>query len=142
MTKQCKNCGKDIRNDLTFCSSACIHEYRNRKESKSDSEMNMESETPFTEHAKKNSPKKEPKKTEPKKERNFNIDNFKLELDLLDNSKSKLVELGLARGSSIKGKVIGFDDRYGKIVIETIENNIKKNIIVKFNYIVSFTVYE
>jgi len=30
LTKQCKNCGKPIRNDLTFCSSSCIREYRAR----------------------------------------------------------------------------------------------------------------
>ena len=30
LTKQCKICGKPIRNDLTFCSSSCIREYRAR----------------------------------------------------------------------------------------------------------------
>ena len=30
LTKQCKNCGKPIRNDLVFCSSSCIREYRAR----------------------------------------------------------------------------------------------------------------
>lgn len=68
--KQCKNCGKPIRNNLAFCSSACIREYRNKKESKSDSEMNMESDTPFTDYAKKNSPKKEPEKQEQKQVKN------------------------------------------------------------------------
>jgi len=30
LTKQCGICGKPIRNDLTFCSSVCIREYRAR----------------------------------------------------------------------------------------------------------------
>jgi hypothetical protein len=30
LTKQCAICGKPIRNDLTFCSSFCIREYRAR----------------------------------------------------------------------------------------------------------------
>ena len=29
-TKQCAICGKPIRDDLTFCSSACIREHRAR----------------------------------------------------------------------------------------------------------------
>ena len=30
LTKRCGICGKPIRDDLTFCSSACIREYRAR----------------------------------------------------------------------------------------------------------------
>jgi hypothetical protein len=32
LTKECKNCGKPIRSDLTFCSASCIKEYRSKKE--------------------------------------------------------------------------------------------------------------
>jgi hypothetical protein len=31
LKKQCGICGKPIRDDLTFCSSLCIREYRARK---------------------------------------------------------------------------------------------------------------
>jgi hypothetical protein len=32
LAKRCGICGKPIRDDLTFCSSSCIREYRARKE--------------------------------------------------------------------------------------------------------------
>jgi len=31
MTKQCKNCGKDIPDTLTFCNRECWREYRKKK---------------------------------------------------------------------------------------------------------------
>jgi hypothetical protein len=34
LTKNCKNCGKPIRSDLTFCSASCTREYKNKKEGK------------------------------------------------------------------------------------------------------------
>lgn len=100
--KECKNCSKEIRDNMTFCSKDCADDYKRKME---------------------------------------NIDSFKVELKLLEKSISKKVELGMARGPSIKGRVVDFDNRYGKLVVETIENGTTKNIIVKLGYVVSFAVY-
>jgi hypothetical protein len=102
--KKCKNCGKEIRDNMTFCSEKCAKTY----------------------------------------DRNVGhiIDSFKIELKLLEKSVSKKVELGMSRGPSIKGRVVDFDNRYGKIIVETVENGVTKNIIVKLGYVVSFAVYD
>lgn len=67
---------------------------------------------------------------------------FKIELDLLDKSVSKRVELGLSRGATVKGIVTAFDERYAKIAVKVTENNQTKTVIVRLGYIISFAVYD
>lgn len=43
--KFCKECGKPIRDDLTFCSAKCIHEYRYKQEHPEDTLTNALGET-------------------------------------------------------------------------------------------------
>lgn len=67
---------------------------------------------------------------------------FKMELDLLEKSVGKRVELGLSRGSTVRGIVTAFDERYAKIAVKVIENNQTKTVIVRLGYIISFAVYD
>ena len=67
---------------------------------------------------------------------------FKMELNLLKESVGKRVELGLSRGSNVKGKVVSFDDRYAKVAVRVTENNQSKTVIVRLGYIVSFAIYD
>ena len=46
-----------------------------------------------------------------------------MELNLLKNSVGKEVELGLSRGSNVRGIVTAFDQKYAKIAVEVKENN-------------------
>jgi predicted nucleic acid-binding Zn ribbon protein len=71
--KYCEECGKPIPNDLTFCSAKCIREYRFKKEHPQErrtfvkaEELNMDSETPFTDYVHK---KEAGKKAKPKQRR-------------------------------------------------------------------------
>lgn len=101
--KQCKNCGKEIPNNLDFCNSECKEEYKRKTE---------------------------------------NSELFKMELNLLENSVGKEVELGLSRGSNVKGIVTAFDQKYAKIAIRVKENNRTKTVIVRLGYVISFAIYD
>lgn len=115
MTDKCEICGKPIAESQRFCSEKCVKEHYGDI---------------------KNLQRTEDKKPENKAEV------FKIELDLLDKSVSKRVELGLSRGATVRGIVTGFDERYGKIAIAVKENNQTKTVIVRLGYIVSFAVYD
>lgn len=52
-------------------------------------------------------------------------------LNLLEDSVGKEVELGLSRGSSVKGVVTAFDQKYAKIAVRVRENNRTKTVIVR-----------
>jgi len=67
---------------------------------------------------------------------------FKMEVDLLENSVGKHVELGLSRGSNVKGIVTAFDNRYGKVAVKVTENNRTKTVIVRLGYVISFAIYD
>lgn len=101
--KQCRNCGKEISNNLTFCSGDCKEEYKRKTE---DSEL------------------------------------FKMELSLLGDSVGREVELGLSRGSNVKGIVTAFDQKYAKIAVRVRENNRAKTVIVRLGYVISFAIYD
>lgn len=101
--KQCRNCGKEISNNLTFCNKDCTEEYKRKTE---------------------------------------NSELFKMELNLLESSVGKEVELGLSRGSNVKGKVTAFDQKYAKIAVNVKENNRTKTVIVRLGYVISFAIYE
>ena len=101
--RQCKNCGKEIPDTLTFCSKNCTEDYKRKSE---------------------------------------NSELFKMELDLLENSVGKEVELGLSRGSNVKGIVTHFDQKYAKIAVKVKENNRTKTVIVRLGYVISCAIYE
>ena len=103
MKGECKNCGKKIANNLSFCSQECKDEYKKKMET---SEL------------------------------------FKMELNLLENSVGKRVELGLSRGSNVKGIVTAFDNRYGKVAVKVKENTESKTVIVRLGYVISFAIYD
>lgn len=65
-----------------------------------------------------------------------------MELNLLEDSVGKEVELGLSRGSNVKGIVTAFDQKYAKIAVKVKENNRTKNVIVRLGYVISFAIYE
>ena len=67
---------------------------------------------------------------------------FKMELNLLKESVGKRVELGLSRGSNVKGTVTAFDDRFGKIAVNVKENNQTKTVVVRLGYVISFAIYD
>lgn len=107
----CKNCQKEIPTTLKFCSETCKQEYKNRK-------------------------------YKPRPRKLYNSDSFITELNYLgDDAEGREIEVELARGRNIKGKIIGFDNRFGKILIEHYENKRKVVTIVKLSYIVSFHIY-
>jgi len=110
--KKCKSCGKTIPEDKEFCNENCLRNWYEKREKQSK------------------------RKTIPKTEL------FKMELDMLNNSTGKKVELGLSRGRDVKGIVTAIDERYGKIMVRVKENNQIKNVIVRLGYIVSFAVYD
>jgi len=115
MTDKCEICGKTIADSQRFCSETCVREhYKNAKTLQETSDRKPENK----------------------------VEVFKIELDLLDKSVSKRVELGLSRGATVRGIVTGFDERYGKIAIAVKENNQTKTVIVRLGYIVSFAVYD
>jgi len=101
--KHCRNCGKEISDNLAFCSKDCTEEYKRKGE---------------------------------------NSESFKTELNLLEDSVGKEVELGLSRGSNVKGVVTAFDQKYAKIAVRVKENNRAKTVIVRLGYVISFAIYD
>jgi len=99
--KQCRNCGKDIPDNLTFCNRECLEEHKKSKET-------------------------------------FKL--FQFELDMLKKGIGSKVELHLSRGSPVRGILRAFDQRYGKVAVETDVNNEKNIVIVKLGYVISFAI--
>ena len=101
--KQCKNCDKNIPDNMTFCSKECAEEYKNKKE---------------------------------------NLKLFNIELEMLKDAVGCKAELQLSRGSPVRGKIIAFDQQYGKIAVEIEVNDEIKTSIVKLNYVVSLSIFK
>jgi len=75
------------------------------------------------------------------KEKN-DVQLYQFELNLLKDSIGYEVELSLSRGSSVRGIVTAFDQKYGKVAVITKENKRTKLTIVKLSYVVSFSIYD
>ena len=103
MTKKCKNCDKNIPDNMAFCSKECVEEYKNKKE---------------------------------------NLKLFNIELEMLKDAVGCKAELQLSRGSPVRGKIIAFDQQYGKIAVEVEVNDEIKTSIVKLNYVVSLSIFK
>lgn len=101
--KKCKNCGKDVLDNVTFCSKDCADAFKNNKQ-------------------------------DPKL--------FNIELQMLKGAVGCNAELQLSRGSPVKGKIIAFDQQYGKIAVEVEVNDEIKTTIVKLNYVVAFSIFK
>jgi hypothetical protein len=101
--KSCKNCGKNVPDNVTFCSKDCVEAFKNKKE---------------------------------------NLQLFNIELEMLKEAVGCKAELQLSRGSPIKGKIIAFDQQYGKIAVEIEVNDEIKTTIVKLNYVISFSIFK
>ena len=112
MTKECLNCGKDIT--------------VNAKMPESSKFCSRACSVEYREN----------------KQKHEKAEFFKMELNLLEKSVGKRVELGLSRGSNVKGTVVGFDERFGKIAVKVTENNQTKTVVVRLGYIISFAVYD
>ena len=67
---------------------------------------------------------------------------FNIELEMLKNAVGCKAELQLSRGSPVKGKIIAFDQQYGKIAVEVEVNDEIKTTIVKLNYVVAFSIFK
>jgi predicted nucleic acid-binding Zn ribbon protein len=101
--KSCKNCGKAIQDNMTFCSKDCVEDFKNNKQ---------------------------------------NLKLFNIELEMLKDAVGCKAELQLSRGSPVKGKIIAFDQQYGKIAVEVEVNDEIKTTIVKLNYVVAFSIFK
>jgi hypothetical protein len=101
--KKCKNCGKEVLDNVTFCSKDCAETFKNKKQ---------------------------------------NLKLFNIELQMLKNAVGCFAELQLSRGSAVRGKIIAFDQQYGKIAVEIEVNNEIKTTIVKLNYVVSLSIFK
>jgi predicted nucleic acid-binding Zn ribbon protein len=71
-----------------------------------------------------------------------NLKLFNIELEILKNAVGCKAELQLSRGSPVKGKIIAFDQQYGKIAVEVEVNDEIKTTIVKLNYVVAFSIFK
>ncbi|TRZ53776.1 MAG: DUF2116 family Zn-ribbon domain-containing protein [Dehalococcoidia bacterium] len=71
-----------------------------------------------------------------------NLKLFNIELEMLKNAVGCKAELQLSRGSPVKGKIVAFDQQYGKIALEVEVNNEIKTTIVKLNYVISFSIFK
>ena len=67
---------------------------------------------------------------------------YNIELEMLKDAVGCKAELQLSRGSPVKGKIIAFDQQYGKIAVEVEVNNEIKTSIVKLNYVVSLSIFK
>jgi len=101
--KKCKNCGKDVQDNVNFCSKDCAEAFKNKKQ---------------------------------------DLKLFNIELEMLKNAVGCKAELQLSRGSPVKGKIIAFDQQYGKIAVEVEVNDEIKTTIVKLNYVVAFSIFK
>lgn len=101
--KKCKNCGKDVPDNVNFCSKDCTEAFKNKKQ---------------------------------------NLQLFNIELEMLKEAVGCKAELQLSRGSPVKGKIVAFDQQYGKIAVEVEVNDEIKTTIVKLNYVVAFSIFK
>ena len=76
------------------------------------------------------------------KNKKGNLKLYNIELEMLKDAVGCKAELQLSRGSPVKGKVIAFDQQYGKIAVEVEVNNEIKTSIVKLNYVVSLSIFK
>jgi len=76
------------------------------------------------------------------KNKKQNLQLFNIELEILKNAVGCKAELQLSRGSPVKGKIIAFDQQYGKIAVEVEVNDEIKTTIVKLNYVVAFSIFK
>lgn len=120
MKSNCQNCGKPIESG-NFCDEKCKNLYYKEPKGAKPFEVNEREEQELDQ-----------------KTRLM----YKMELDLLEKNVGKRVELGLSRGSTVRGTVTGFDDKYGKVAVEIKENGVYKTTIVKVTYIISFSIYD
>ena len=67
---------------------------------------------------------------------------FNIELEMLKEAVGCKAELQLSRGSPVKGKIVAFDQQYGKIAVEVDVNDEIKTTIVKLNYVVAFSIFK
>ena len=71
-----------------------------------------------------------------------NLKLYNIELEMLKDAVGCKAELQLSRGSPVKGKIIAFDQQYGKVAVQVEVNNEIKTTIVKLNYVVSLSIFK
>ena len=76
------------------------------------------------------------------KNKEQNLQLFNIELEMLKEAVGCKAELQLSRGSPVKGKIVAFDQQYGKIAVEVEVNDEIKTTIVKLNYVVAFSIFK